>query len=233
MLANFSIIPRLSPEKKWLSKGGSLVDEKIDLVLPMHHIMLEMVVFQCKVSTPVSPGPTPGPSGSLPAHRSDGSDNGADGAALLHLQCAHEDVHHGGVRDPADGERHARRHQQDREPQDHLHGPSRSPSFDDRPLMSECGWCFLSVQDIDEKDIMEAKLHLVCYLVRVGKMHAEKGGKDKAGQSKVRRPYACAVHQLTVTRLIEDSARSLLQMKYHHHSPRSSKTLTPIRLSPA
>lgn len=61
---------------------------------------------------------------------------------------------------------------------------------------------------------MECKLHLVCYLVRVGKMHAEKGGKDKTGQSRVRRPYACAVLQLNISRLLEDSARGLLQMKY-------------------
>lgn len=49
VLANFSTIPRLSTDKKWLAKGGSLIDEQIDLVLPLHHILLEMVVFQCKV----------------------------------------------------------------------------------------------------------------------------------------------------------------------------------------
>lgn len=66
-----------------------------------------------------------------------------------------------------------------------------------------------SFQDIDDKDLADGKLHLVCYLVRVGQMHADKATKGQ----KVRRPYACAAMKLTTARILDEASRGVLKLK--------------------
>ncbi|ELR23221.1 SH3 domain containing protein [Acanthamoeba castellanii str. Neff] len=153
-----NVVPRLRRKENAFAQGGSLIDQKVEFMLPLHHIMLQFVVFQCKVTDPTE------------------------------LRFSIYNAH------------------------------SKTFITEEYPLLLTIHGLPADIgrinklktifTDIDDKDLADGKLHLVCYLVRVGQMHADKATKGQ----KVRRPYACAAMKLTTARILDEASRGVLKL---------------------